>query len=534
MTADLVVRGGTIVDGSGGEPYRADLLVSGAKVAEIGTVGPIEAPELDATGLLVSPGFIDIHSHSDYTLLVDPRAVSAIHQGVTLEVIGNCGHGCFPVHDPALARNAIYGYDDAVPLRWSRANEYFDALDRARPAVNILSLVPNGQLRLDVVGLQHRPATSDELGEMRSRLARSLDEGAWGFSTGLEYATEAGAPEDEIEALCRVVARAGALYATHTRRRDDGAADAVVEAVRTAERAGVRLQVSHLIPRSGMEEGERCIAVVDEARAGGLDVAFDMHTRLFGFTYLPTVLPAWALEGGLSAASGMLRDPGTRERLKRHENILSAGGDWGRVVLLDNDVWPEQSRRDVAAIAAERSQEPLDAVYDLLLAAGDRMRQLMVMIRCYTEREQEVAFAHPLCMPGSDATTLAPDGRLADSVFHGAYTWAAWYYRFMVRQTRTLTPAEAVRRMTALPAERIGLGDRGTLRVGACADLAIFDADEFGEVGTTFEPNQLAVGMRHVVVNGVLTLVDGALTGERGGAVLRRAGSGSSKGPGVK
>jgi N-acyl-D-amino-acid deacylase len=525
MSADLVVRSGTIVDGSGGEPYPADVVVSDGRITEIGNVGASDAPELDATGQYVAPGFIDIHSHSDYTLLVDPRAVSAIHQGVTLEVIGNCGHGCFPVHNPELARHAIYGYSDSVPLTWNCAHEYFDTLERVRPAVNVLSLVPNGQLRLDVVGLQHRPATPEELREMRSRLARSLEEGAWGFSTGLEYAAEAGVPEEELEALCETVARFDALYATHTRRRDDGAADAVVEAVRTAERAGARLQVSHLIPRSGLDEGERCIEVVETARERGLDVAFDMHTRLFGFTYLPTALPAWALEGGPHAISEILRDPVARERMKLHKSIVSAGGDWRRIVLLDNAVWPDQSRRDFAAISGERGQDPLDTVYDLLLDAADQMHRLMVMIRCYTEEQQERAFAHPLCMPGSDATTLALDGRLADSIFPGAYTWAAWYYRFMVRDKRTLTPAEAVRRMTAVPAERIGVHDRGVLRVGAFADLAIFDHEKFGEVGTTFEPNQLASGMRHVIVNGIPTLLDGALTGARQGTVLRRVGS---------
>ena len=519
---DYVIRGGTILDGSGGEPYRADIVVSADRIAEIGDIPSAEAPELDATGLVVAPGFIDIHSHSDYTLLVDPRAVSAIHQGVTLEVIGNCGHGCFPVHNAELARNAIYGYDDAVPLTWNRAHEYFDALERAGPAVNVLSLVPNGQLRLDVVGLQQRRATRDELREMRATLAQSLEEGAWGLSSGLEYATEAGATEEELEALCEVVAGCDGLYATHTRKRDDGAAGAVTEAVRTAERAGVRLQVSHLVPRSGIEEGERCIEVVVGAQDRGLDVAFDMHTRLFGFTYLPTVLPAWALEGGPRAAGAFLRNPDARERMKLHESILSSGGNWSRIVLLDNDVWPDQSRRDIAAIASDRGQEPLDTIYDLLLDGVDQMHRLMVMIRCYTEEQQEQAFANPLCMPGSDATTLAPDGRLADSIFHGAYSWAAWYYRFMVRTTHTLTPAEAVRRMTSLPAERIGLRDRGILRVGAFADLAIFDHDTFSEVATTFEPNQLATGIRHVIVNGQLTLRDGALTGHRAGTVLRR------------
>ncbi len=526
MAVDLVIRGGTVLDGTGGDPRDADVAVAGGRVVDVGPVGPTDAPELDATGLYVAPGFIDVHSHSDYTLLRDPRAASAVHQGVTLEVIGNCGHGCFPVTDPVRAQSAIYGYDEAVPLDWSTCDQYLDRLADAGPAVNVVGLVPNGQLRLSTVGLEHRPAAPIELTAMARLLEEGLDAGAWGLSTGLEYAAEAGAPEAEIETLCAIVARRDALYATHTRARDGGAAAAVEEAVATAERTGVRLQVSHLIPRSGLAEGRRCVEAVDAARRRGVDVAFDMHTRLFGFTFLASALPAVAVAAGPERLAALLRDRATREELKAHTGILGRESDWSRVVLLDNDLWPDLARRDVAAIAAERGQDPLDTVYDLLLADTRRLQSQMVLIHCHTEQQQREAFAHDLCMPGSDATTLAPDGPLAGSVFHGAYGWAAWYYRFMVRESALLSPAEAVRRLTGLPAERLGLRERGELREGAWADLAIFAPDGFGERATTFEPNRLAEGMRHVVVNGVVTLQDGALTGRRAGAVVRRGSTG--------
>ena len=523
MPRDLVIEGGTVVDGTGAAPVRADVLIESGRIAAMGRFDkPPDAAVLDATGLLVAPGFIDIHSHSDYTLLVDPRARSAIHQGVTLEVVGNCGHGCFPIADPAAARGAMYGHDDAVPLDWRTAAGYFDRLEAARPAVNVLSLVANGQLRLAVVGLADRAATAGEADAMARALEEALEQGAWGYSTGLEYAAESGAPPAEIEALCAVAARRGALYATHTRRRDRGATAAVEEALDTARQAGGRLQVSHLIPRSGEDEGRRCMEAVARAREDGLDVAYDMHTRLFGFTYLATVLPAWAADARGPELVAILRDPAARERMRGHRSILSEGGDWGRVVLLENAVCPEHAERDLASLAAERGQEPLDTAYDLLLEAADEPYALMVMIRCHTDAQQREAFADGLCMPGSDATTLAPDGPLAGSVFHGAYGWAAWFYRFMVRETRLLSGAEAVRRLTSMPAERLGLADRGVLRPGARADLAIFDGERFAEQATVAEPNRLATGMEHVVVNGVLTLRDGEPTGDRAGEVLRR------------
>jgi N-acyl-D-aspartate/D-glutamate deacylase len=208
--------------------------------------------------------------------------------------------------------------------------------------------------------------------------------------------------------------------------------------------------------------------------------------------------------------------------MRPHRSILSAGEDWSRIVLLDNPFWPEYARRDLAEVAADRGQEPLDAVYDLLVPGVEEPHRLMVIINAYSEQEQREAFAHPCCVPGSDATTLAPDGPLAASTFHGAYTWASWFWRFMVREERLLSPAAAVHKLTAQPAARLGFSDRGLLRPGMRADVAVFDADRFAERGTTFEPNRLADGMVHVLVNGVPTLRDGRLTGERGGMVLRR------------
>jgi N-acyl-D-amino-acid deacylase len=511
----LAIRNGTVYDGTGAEGRVADVLVEDGRVSALGQVDA-EAQEIDATGLAVAPGFVDIHSHSDYTLLVDPRAVSAIHQGVTTEVVGNCGFGCFPIRDPQQARRAIYGYSEDVPITWSSAGEYFETLEAARPAVNVLSLVPNGQLRLAALGLADRPADRAELVDMQALLRESLDAGAWGYSTGLEYAQEAGATETE----CAALAARAPFYATHTRRRDEGAADAVAEALRVGETADVRLQVSHLVPRNGLEESRRCVELVEAARDRGQDVAFDMHTRTFGLTNLYAALPAWALAADDLAA--LLRDPARRDELRPYRSILSAGNDWSRVVLLDNPVWPEYGRRPIAEIAAERGQEPLDAVYDLLLGGVDELHRMMVIIHAYSEEQQREAFAHPLCVPGSDATTLAPTGRLAEAFFHGAYTWASWFWRFMVVEEKLLSPAEAVHRLTGQPAERVGLSDRGVLRPGARADVVVFDPGRFAERGTVFEPNVLAEGMRHVIVNGVPTLRDGALTGERGGMVVRR------------
>lgn len=518
---DLLIRGGTVLDGTGGEPLRADVGIVGDRVAAMGNLAGSGGAELDATGLLVAPGFIDIHSHSDYTLLADPRAVSAVYQGVTTEVVGNCGHGCFPIADPQLALKAIYGYSDSVPLDWDSAAGYFSRLAQAQPAVNVLSLVPHGQLRLAVVGLTDRPSTDGEVKRMARLLQAALEEGAWGLSTGLEYATEAGASESEVTRLCAPLADRDDLYVCHARYRDAGAPEGVAEAIRTARAAGVRLQVSHLVPRSGDADLEHCLELVDEARVD-LDIAFDVHTRLFGFTYLYSVLPPWAMAEGVAGLAAALSDPQARRRMKGFRSILSAGGDWERIVLLDHDAYPGYGRRSIGSIAAERGQEALDCIYDLLLGAIETMESLMVLIDCHSADQHRTAFAHPLSMPASDATTMAPDGPLAGRTFHGAYTWASYFYNFSVNGVGILTPAEAVHRLAGLPAARLGLSDRGVLKRGAFADIAAFDPAVFREKATRFEPNVLAEGMEHVVVNGRAVMRAGRLTGARPGRVLRR------------
>jgi N-acyl-D-aspartate/D-glutamate deacylase len=515
---DLVIRGGSVLDGTGAPPRVADVGVEDGRIAAIGKL-PAGSTELDAGGLAVAPGFIDIHSHSDYTLLVDPRAVSAIAQGVTLEVIGNCGFGCAPIRDAQMATPNIYGFDGSVPLRWTRVGQYLEKLEAVRPAVNVITLVPNGQLRRATLGVADRAANGDELSAMKRLLEEGLADGAWGYSTGLEYPAERGAPDEELTELCKVVAKRGGLYASHTRRRDEGAVSAIDEAIRVGERAGAQIQISHLLPRKTDEhEDHRSLELIDKARERGLDIAFDMHTRLYGTTFLNTIVPLWAQDD----LARHLRSAESRRKMREYKSIV-AGGGWDRVVLLDHPKFPQYSRKSFGDLARAEGRDAYDIAFDILQADLDRPNRAMVIIHAYTPDQQALMFSHPLCMPGSDATSLAPDGPLANSVFHGAYTWASWYFHFMVHERRLLKAEQAVQRLTQMPAKRLGLRDRGTLAEGNRADIAVFDAGRFQAKATTFEPNQLARGMRHVVVNGVVTLREGSLTGSRGGQVIRRS-----------
>lgn len=476
--------------------------------------------EIDADGLYVSPGFIDIHSHSDYTLLVDPRAVSSISQGVTLEVIGNCGHGCFPIADKLLARNAIYGITGQVALDWSSGADYLERLEAVSPAVNVLTLVPNGQLRQAALGMKNRPADAEELEVMLRHLEEGLEAGAFGYSTGLEYPMEVGADTAEIERLLAPVARRGRLYSTHTRRRDHGAVEAVVEAIETARRADIRLQVSHLLPRGGRDDCEACIETVERAAREGQDISFDMHTRTFALTYLHAMLPPRILEDGLASLPRHVADQATLREIAAFTSIVNSGG-WDQVVLLDNNVVPDLARLDFQAIGERLGMSPFEAALSLLCRSSEAEMPLMIVRPVYEAEDQALAFRHPLCVPGSDATALCPDGLLSGSAFHGAYSWAAWFYRFSVRDAGFLSPEAAIRKLTSEPARILDLPDRGRLQAGMLADIAVFDPHRFGERATQWEPNQIAQGMRHVFVNGQPGLRDGTLMDCRHGQVLR-------------
>jgi N-acyl-D-aspartate/D-glutamate deacylase len=331
-----------------------------------------------------------------------------------------------------------------------------------------------------------------------------------------------------VVALCRVARQAGGLYATHTRNRAGEAQEAIAEAIRTAGAADIPLQISHIATVARLAPDstwavQQALDQVEAARARGQDITIDQHTRMFGTTNLSTMLPQWALEGGPKAIAARLKDPKARQEMSQHDSIIVslAQGDWNRIVIFRSKALPEISQKRLAEIAGLWSCNVFDAVHNILLAEVDDLHATMVICMAYEEADLHLPVSLPYCMPGSDAIALAPDGPLRDETFHGAYTWAGYYYRTFVRDKGLLSPAEAIRRMTSLPAQRMGLKDRGVIRKGNWADLAIFDPASFTDRGTTFEPNQVCEGMVHVLVNGALALESGRLTGNRAGQVLR-------------
>jgi N-acyl-D-aspartate/D-glutamate deacylase len=522
---DLIIRHGTVVDGSGGPPFAADVGIRGGRIREIGDLSAATtADTIDATGLVVCPGLVDVHSHSDFTLLVDSRARSALAQGVTTELVGNCGHGCSPMRDsPAFAAN-IFGYDATTRLDWRSTAEYLGRLESAGPAINIASLVPLGNLRMAAMADPEQAATHDELREMARLLEDGLASGAFGLSSGLSYPDSINATPVEIAALARPVAARDGLYAICMRDTGEGAIPSLEEGIDTARTARVRLQLSHAMPEAGSpaDMTEQTFERVAAANDDGLDVGFDMHTRPFGEVNLSIALPIWALAGGTSALEARLRDPAERARIKAYPSTLghylADPGPEALTLAFVRD--PALSGRSLAELTPPGG-DPLDTVLDVLLSEVDEVHRPLVLIWMYPEDDVARFFRHPLCSIASDATTLSPDGPLADAVFHGAYTWAAWYLRRMIQERHELSIEEGIRRVTSLPASRIGLADRGVIRPGAWADITVFDLPNTTERGTVEAPNQLAIGARHVLVNGRPAIRDGAFDDARHGAVLR-------------
>lgn len=524
---DLIVRHGTVIDGTGAPAVRADVGVRDGRIASLGDLSHAAARrDLDAAGLVVAPGFIDIHSHSDFTLLADPRAQSSVAQGVTTELIGNCGHGCAPVADLDAAKGNIYGYGPRPPITWQSIGEYLSTLEAARPAVNVLTLVPNGMLCRAVLGLDDRPPTEAELRRIGRLLEAGLDEGAIGFSVGLEYPIEWSCGTEQILRLCKIAAKYDGLFAPHLRNKDVAGLEAIDEGLRIAASSGVRLHIPHLVQRPGgpPDANARAFERIDRALRSGLDVSIDMHTRIHGLTNLAAALPSWALEGDAAQLRERLRDPSIRRRLAEHKSIITslALGGWDRVSLLTSARRPDLVGKSFAEMARETGTTPFEAVLDVLLEEAHDPHFPLCLAESYTEDQLRRAYEHPACMVASDATALCTDGPLAASVFHGAYTWVAWFFRRFVRAEHIFTREEAVRKLTSQPAERLGLADRGVLANGKWADVAVFDPERFAERGTLTDPNQLAEGMVHVLVNGEVEMEHGRFTAGRAGRVLTR------------
>ncbi|MFF2820921.1 amidohydrolase family protein [Kitasatospora cineracea] len=518
---DLLVRGAEVLDGTGAPPVRADIAVRDGRIAAIGDLPRRARGEVDARGLVLAPGLIDLHSHADLTLAGAPRAEACLRQGVTTVVTGNCGMSPFPV-DPASGAGTLAGLVPDAPPPPVDLDAFAAAVDAARPAVNLAAQVGHGALRTAVLGSALRRASADELGAMRELLARAARQGAFGFSTGLIYAPGSFADAAEVRALAAEAYRHGLLYSTHLRDEGDALLPALTEALDTARATGVRLQISHLKAMGPANHGKvhQALELIDAARAAGADVAADVYPYAASSTRLSSRLPDWALDGGAPALLARLADPARRSRIeaelaaKEGRTFLPKGIVLAAMAPGPYDRFTGTTLHEMALAEGVGGAE---AALRVLAGHGG---EALIVNHAMAEADVVAVLADP-------HTAVASDGWELDTSCGGHphprhFGTFARVLGAAARGEGPLTLPQAVHRMTGLPAARIGLADRGVLRVGHVADLMAFDPAVVTDRATYERPLRYAAGVVHVLVAGEPVLLDGQLTGSRPGTVLRR------------
>jgi N-acyl-D-amino-acid deacylase len=517
---DLKISGGGVADGTGAPARLADVGLRGDAIVDVGDLSGAEARRtIDATGKLVCPGFIDAHSHSDSYLLLEPSAPSKLFQGVTTEVVGNCGASAAPL----LGRTKLPSdwEDKTYPGRWSTVAEYRALLESVKPAVNVVMLTGHGKLRAAVMGYEGRPARPDEVWDMAALLERAMDEGSRGLSSGLIYAPGMFASPEELAALAGVAARRGGIYTSHMRSEGHRLLEALDETLAVARESGVRVQVSHL-KTSGRANWGLIDAALDKlnaARASGVEVAADRYPYTASNTDLDVILPLWASEGGRDAVLARLRNPADRARLRAELLANRPETYWGTIVIGSTAHPDHAGLQGLPLEEAARllDLEPVDAA--LRLIDRDELRTSAFFFGM-SEANMWRILAEPWVMIGSDASLRAPWGVLSHDFPHPrAYGTFPRFLRAAL-DGKTVPVEEAIRKMTSLPAAHFRLGGRGVLRAGAHADVLVIDPVKLRDTATFTKPHALAEGVEKVIVNGKVTLEAGALTGTRGGRVL--------------
>ena len=518
---DLRILNATILDGTGAAPIHADIGITGDTITAIGNLARAEARftfHLPPSTLL-TPGFIDAHSHSDTYLLLEPSAPSKIFQGITTEIVGNCGASAAPISD--VRQLPSDWADKAYPGTWQTVADFRRLLDDARPAPNVVLLVGHNTLRRQVVGYKNRPATDDELARMTTLLEQGMAEGARGFSTGLIYPPGTAATREELVTLARVAANADGIYTSHMRHEGARVLDAIDETLAIGRESGVRVEISHLktAGRDNWALIDEAFARIRAARDTGQPVAADRYPYTSGATELDVVFPEWASEGGREATLKRLADPGERRRLRQALLDSRPESDWATVTI-GSTHHPDNVRFRGLPLPETAEQLGLDCVDAILYFAETDALRTGAFFFGMSEDNLRRILCEPYVMLGTDASLRAPTGLLSEDYPHPrAYGSFPRYLRMVVDEALMPLP-EAVRKITALPAEHFGLKDRGVIAEGKKADLVIFDPAAVRDTADYGHPHRLAQGIEHVIVNGALTIENGQLTGRRAGRVL--------------
>jgi dihydroorotase/N-acyl-D-amino-acid deacylase len=531
---DVIIENGRVVDGTGAPWFRGDVGIAGERIQAVGDLRRATAKSrIDAAGLVVAPGFVDLLGQSEFNVLVDNRAASKILQGVTTEITGE-GQSIAPVNDRIIEEGRAPYEHFKVAHDWHTLAEYFARLTRTRSAINLGTFVGSGTVRRYVIGMTDRPASAAELDAMRALVTQAMEEGALGVSSSLQYVPNRFASTDELVELAKVAARYGGIYITHQRSEANRIDESLDEVFAIAGRAAIPVEIWHLKTayRKNWGRMPAILARIEAARARGLQVSANVYPYNRASNGLDACLPVWAREGGTDAMIARLRNPADRGRIRKemddrdtdYENQwYGSGGAAG--VMLSSVLNPELRKYEgmtLAQIGLAMNKDPRDALMDLVIADHGESDCILAMM---DDSDVAAAVKHPLTSFGSDSQAKAEDGPLAESTSHprGWGTFPRVLARY-VRDERLLTLEEAIRKMTSQAAIRVGIVDRGVIRPGMFADLVVFDAATVKDEATFAAPNRYSTGIRDVFVNGRAVVRDGRITAERPGRPIRGAG----------
>ena len=533
---DVLIRNGSIVDGTGAPWFRGDVGINGDRIAAVGSLaGASATTTIDATNLVVAPGFIDLLGQSEFNVLVDGRAASKILQGVTTEVTGE-GSSIAPVNDRLIQDTKALSEHFGVVQDWRTLADYFRRLEtRSRPAINMATFVGAGGIRNYVVGKDDRPATPAELEQMKQLVAAAMEQGALGLSSSLQYVPDRFASTNEIVELAKVAVKYGGVYFTHQRSESGRVFESLDEVITISREAGIPAEIWHLKTayKSNWGKMAEVLSRMERARASGIDITANQYPYPRASNGLDACLPLWVREGGLEKMIARLKDPAQRERIRKEmedPNVTEWENQWygsggGDGVMLSAVLNPELQKYQgmtMTQIGKAMGKDPRDAVMDLVIA--DR-GESEVITSIMDENDVRTAMRNPLVGVGTDSSARAEDGKLADSKSHprgwGSFPRILGTY---VREDHVLTLEEAIRKMTSKAATRVHLNDRGVLRQGMMADITVFDPATIRDVATFDDPNHYSVGVKHVFVNGRRVVADGKITAERPGRPLRGPG----------
>jgi N-acyl-D-amino-acid deacylase len=532
---DLLIRNGRIIDGTGSPWYSGDIAVRDGRIAAIGAlVGARATRTIDASGLVVAPGFIDMLGQSELSILVNPHLPSKIFQGITTEITGE-GGSVAPLNEAIIAADRP-GYERyGITPDWRTLAEYFARLERQKIGINVAHYVGATQVRRMVIGDDDRDPTADELRQMRDLVARAMRDGAVGLSTSLQYPPAPYAETEELIVLAQEAARYGGIYATHMRSEGDDILPAIDEAVRIGREAEIPVEIWHLKVAGKQNWGRmpEVVAKIDSARRSGVDVAADTYAYPAWFNSLSAMVPPWAHAGGRAQLLDRLRDPAARRRIRRD---METPGSW------ENNSWQEITGpeailigavhnpalrplqgKTLADVARQRKSEPVEALLDFVI---EDSAQTYVAVFGMSESDVALALSQPWVSINNDSEGTAPQGLLGQQHPHPrAYGTFPRIIRKYVREENRLTLEDAIRKFTSLAAQRMRFDDRGVLKAGMAADIVIFDPSQVRDRATFARPHQLSEGMQWVLVNGVPVIAAGKATGALPGKVLRGPGT---------